>query len=66
VSLHITTEEAMNHLKQAMREDPGYAWSWHCNVAMASVQEGMGHTEANKAASRFMKWAFDAEGYEPQ
>lgn len=47
--------EAMKVVTEALRSDPDYAWSWHCNVAMASVDEGMGHYEANKAAARFMR-----------
>lgn len=46
--------EAMKVVTEALRSDPDYAWSWHCNVAMASVDEGMGHYEANKAAARFI------------
>ena len=46
--------EAMKVVTEALRSDPDYAWSWHCNVAMASVDEGMGHYEANQAAARFM------------
>lgn len=47
--------EAMKVVTEAMRSDPDYAWSWHCNVAMASVDEGMGYYEANQAAARFMR-----------
>jgi hypothetical protein len=51
-------ERAMETLRRAMAEDPDYAWSWHCNLAMASVDEGMDHAAANKAAERFMRLAF--------
>lgn len=46
--------EAMAVVIEALRNDLDYAWSWHCNVAMAAVDEGMEHHAANCAASRFM------------
>lgn len=45
---------AMKQVTDAMRNDLDYAWSWHCNIAMASVDEGMDHYAANKAAARFL------------
>ena len=53
--------EALNILKSAMRDDPGYAWSWHCNVACAMMDEGAPHDSANAAAARFMRLAFDVD-----
>lgn len=50
---------AMDWLKESMKNDEMYAWSWHCNIAMAAYDEGMEHKAANKAAARFMKLAFD-------
>ena len=50
----MTTKEAMNHLRKVLKEDPEYAWSWHCNIAMAAFDEGLDHEHANKAAGRFM------------
>lgn len=65
---------AMDELRKAFKEDPGYAWSWHCNIAMAMYDEfpdsfwvpdrSEQHKICNKAASRFMKNAFDIETYE--
>lgn len=37
-----------------IQSDPDYAWGWHCNLAMASVDEGMYYAAANRAAARFM------------
>lgn len=48
-------------LQQALKDDAGYAWSWHCSIAMAFVDEGGDQVLANKAAARFMKAAFDVE-----
>lgn len=45
-------------LTHAIQTDPELAWAWHCNVAMAQVDEGRTHTQANHAAARFMRAAF--------
>ena len=42
-------------LAHRIRSDEGYAWGWHCNIAMASVDEGMDRDAANRAAARFMR-----------
>lgn len=46
---------AMKVVLEAMRSDPDYAWSWHCNVAMAFVDAGGDHYTANQGAARFMQ-----------
>lgn len=50
--------EAIDRLRQAIHSDPEYAWSWHCNVAMAAYDEGLDRPAANRAAARFMMQAF--------
>jgi hypothetical protein len=45
----------------AMQTDPGYAWSWHCNVAMAFVDAGGDHYTANQGAARFMRLLANVE-----
>jgi len=66
------TEKAMNVLKKAFHEDPDYAHSWHCNLAMAFYDasgpvetDSNDHIEqlriGNDGASRFMKLAFDVK-----
>jgi hypothetical protein len=62
----LTTAEAMNVIRQAMREDPGYAWTWHCNIACLLLDEGVAHDRANDRASGFMKLAFDVETKAPE
>ena len=61
-------ENAFNTLKQAMINDPDYAYSWHCNIAMMcndailnSDGADSAHEVGNDAASRFMKLCFDVE-----
>lgn len=56
----MTTKEAMDHLRKAIKEDAAYAWSWHCNIAVCAMDEGLSHERANKAAERFMWVAFEA------
>ena len=55
------TKEAFESLKKAIQEDHSYAWSWHCNVAMPFQDEGGSHEQANLAAARFMRTAFDVD-----
>lgn len=45
---------AMTVVCKALQDDPEYAWSWHCNIAMSAFDEGIGHYAANKAAARFL------------
>lgn len=57
----LAVPEAMRVVTAAMRSDPEYAWSWHCNVAMAFVDEGGDHAMANHAAARFMRLLANVE-----
>ncbi|WDZ97961.1 hypothetical protein Herbaro_09325 [Herbaspirillum sp. WKF16] len=56
-----STTAALEVLKAAVQSDSSYAWPWHCNVAMAAKDEGLGHQAANEAAARFMRMAFDID-----
>ena len=47
--------QAMQTVIAAMQADPDYAWSWHCNVAMAYVDAGGDRYTGNQGAARFMK-----------
>jgi hypothetical protein len=44
--------------------DQELAWGWHCNIAMAAVDEGVDAKVANRAAARFMKNCFDVNVHE--
>jgi hypothetical protein len=61
----VKTKEAFDTIKKALIEDEGYAWSWHCNIAMAVQDEGVDHKTANKAANRFMQMCFGIDTKEP-
>ena len=46
---------------KAMQNDPEYAWSWHCNVAMTCQDAGAPYKEANDWTATFMKNAFGVD-----
>ena len=48
-------------LSQAMQKDQDLAWTWHCNIAAGSLDEGVDHKTANLAAARFMSIAFGVD-----
>lgn len=68
------TTAAFNTLRAALQADQGYAWSWHCNIAMASFDAGYSHEVANRGAARFMSTCFgidvtkfkEFQDFEPQ
>jgi hypothetical protein len=48
-------------MRRAIRRDPDIAWTWHCNIAVASQDEGLAHAPSNAAAARFMYAAFGVD-----
>lgn len=60
-----TVKDAMDVLSKSMKDDPGYAWSWHCNIAMAAQDAGAPHKEANERAAGFMRTAFGVDTSKP-
>lgn len=57
----VDTHEAFETVKAAMQEDMDLAWAWHCNLAVASQDEGMEHAASNRAAARFMSACFGVD-----
>lgn len=57
----ITPKQALAVLSNAMQSDPGYAWSWHCNIAMVAQDAGAPHDKANERAVDFMRSAFNVD-----
>ena len=56
------TAYAFNYIKTAMQADPGYAWSWHCNLAVAMMDGAeTTHAAANAGAARFMSFCFNVD-----
>lgn len=59
VTTHNSIGPAFRELKAAIAADPGYAWGWHCNLAMPiSDVIGVSKADANKAAARLMSHIF--------
>jgi len=58
--LHPYTE-----LAALIRQDPEYAWAWHCVVSCAALDEGVDHDTANRIASRAMFATFGVETQHP-
>lgn len=54
-------QQAIDTLSMEMKNDPEYAWSWHCNIACSSLDEGLDIAASNRAAARFMKTAFGVD-----
>jgi hypothetical protein len=52
---------ALKVISDAMKADPDFAWSWHCNVAMTAQDAGAPHDRANVWAANFMRRAFDVD-----
>ena len=67
----LTVQQAMFVLTEAIKEESGWAYSWHANIAMTcydairesadNIPHEQAHLIGNDAASRFMKLCFDAE-----
>ncbi len=56
-----TTKDGFDVVKSAVKSDEGYALTWHCNIAVAAIDEGVDHKTAQKIAARFMGWAFQVD-----
>lgn len=54
-----TILKAFDVIREKMRDDPEYAWSWHCNIAMPIMDTAkVSHELANKAAAHLMQHLF--------
>ena len=56
----MSVAKAIDSLKTAMRDDPEYAWAWHCNLAMP-IKDAIGvtHKDGNIAGAHLMSFLFD-------
>jgi hypothetical protein len=52
--MKMTVKKELDIIKKVIHEDSDYAWSWLCNIAMASYDEGLDLSASNRAAARFM------------
>lgn len=53
--------DALDVLKNAFKNDPYFAWTWHCAIWSGAHDEGLADDAANRAAARVMKMAFDID-----
>lgn len=61
-ALHVLRNSSpLDPLKEALQLDEDFAWTWHCNVAMAFIDAcpEATHRQANEAAANFMMTAFN-------
>lgn len=61
VATDFLVPQAVKTLQQALREDLDFAWSYHCNIAVAFQDEGGDYKTSNRAAARFMKLFADVD-----
>lgn len=54
---------AMKKITKAVIRDKEYAYSWHCNLAMAFIDEGCLNETAQRGAGRFMQILFGVDTY---
>lgn len=47
--------DAMDEIRRMLRDDSGYAWGWHCNLAMAAQDAGATKTVADESSARFLQ-----------
>jgi hypothetical protein len=54
---------ASNLLRASLQKDNGYAWAWHCNIAMPlfDAKVGLSHREANDCAAILMRHLFNVD-----
>lgn len=62
---HNKIEKAFNVLKDAIQNDPSYAYAWHCNIAMSCYDAGANREVAKDAANRCMTLVFGVTGEQP-
>lgn len=48
-------------LQADIQKSTSYAWSWHCNLAMAVVDAGGSHELGNKASASFLQRTFSVD-----
>jgi len=63
--IKITPKQAIDALSEAMKEDYGYAWAWHCNLAMMAYDAGAPRAEANERAADLMHGVFGVDTHYP-
>lgn len=55
------SRRAFELLQIEMQRDSDYAWTWHCNIAMAFQDSGASPATSNVAAALFMQRCFGVD-----
>lgn len=56
--------DAMEILREAMKNDPTYARAWHDDIAVMMQDAGYGYWASNDGAARFMKQTFGVDTHD--
>ncbi len=55
-------EQPFEAIKTLINVEPGYAWAWHCNLAVPIMDvTGASHEVSNAAAALIMMQMFDCD-----
>jgi hypothetical protein len=54
----MTTQDAIEHLKQQLHSDPDYAHGWYCNLVMPMHDSGIEYKKGMEAADRILSLFF--------
>lgn len=52
-------KSAFEAIKAEIHTDMGYAWAWHCNIAVPIMDGGCTHKQANETAALIMSQMFN-------
>lgn len=59
--MSISLVAAFKRVREEVREDPEYAWSWQHNIALAAQDVGVDVETSDKAAKLFVQRCFLVE-----
>ena len=57
----VSSRSPLSQLKDALKADDDYAWTWLCNLACIGLDSGGTHENSNRRAAQFMRNAFDID-----
>jgi len=56
----LPTGWALDYLTRKIKQDPEYAYTWYCNIAVTLLDLGIKPPIADRAAAKLMRRLFDA------
>jgi len=58
----MSIEQELNFIKDQMKKDNDFAWSWHCNIAMPIYDStNLSKRKCNQIAVNLMRHLFDVD-----